>query len=198
MRFTQFFTWGCWGRFFNDFSYICRNERFVEAKRLILCCVVETIFVKSMKIAISRRSAAHLYKGTFSWVRTGNRPFHENAVNNASEWACFFAFFFFHYDEKPDFLTMLKTHQFFHVFAFLKNTLKKVSAEGIFCRTKWKSPFQLLCSPERPLGSVLGSLKFDIYSITRMCCCLETASVENVHFVEAKRSILCFAFYTQC
>ena len=62
-----------------------QNVRFVEAKRLILSCVLKAIFVKNTKIVILAGSAALLYKATFICVRTGNRPFHESAINNASE-----------------------------------------------------------------------------------------------------------------
>ena len=80
--------------------------------------------------------------------------------------------------------------------ALLKSTLKKVCAEGIFCRRLWKSPFSFLCSSYRPHGSVLGFFKYEILCMTRMCHSLQIASLQNVRFVEAKRLILCFPLYT--
>ena len=40
---------------------------------------------ENTKIAIIAGRAEHLYKAIFLFVRTGNRPFTESLVNNASE-----------------------------------------------------------------------------------------------------------------
>ena len=84
-------------------------------------------------MAILRGSAAHLQKATFIFVRTGNRPLFESAVNNASERAFFFLISLsLLMMKKGDFFKLLKTHQFLHFFGFLKRYVEKSVRGGHF------------------------------------------------------------------
>ena len=81
--------------------------------------------------------------------------------------------------------------------AFLKNTLNKCPRRVLFaadCEGRLCVFFALLTVPMAPSWRRIC----DRYlASTRVCCSMQSASLQNVRFVEAKRLILCFALYTQ-